>query len=104
MQGLVLLLVFFGTAMLVLGTYALINRRRLAATAMLRQRMGDDSPIGTPTANILRDLRRSSLPALDRLLDSMSVSEALDFELRRVRVVRSASSCSAARSPRRSCC
>jgi tight adherence protein B len=83
MQGLVLLLVFFGTAMLVLGTYALINRRRLAATAMLRQRMGDESPIGTPTANILRDLRRSSLPALDRLLDSMSVSEALDFELRR---------------------
>jgi tight adherence protein B len=83
MQGLVLLLVFFGTAMLVLGTYALINRRRLAATAMLRQRMGDESPTGTPTANILRDLRRSSLPALDKLLDSMSISEALDFELRR---------------------
>src|SRR5689334_4531638 len=83
MQGLVLLLVFFGTAMLVLGTYALINRRRLAAAAVLRQRMGDDAPTAAPTANILRDLRRSSLPALDHLLDSLAVSEALDYELRR---------------------
>lgn len=83
MQGLVLLLVFFGTAMLVLGTYALINRRRLAAAAVLRQRMGEDAPTAAPMANILRDLRRSSLPALDRLLDSMEVSEALEFELRR---------------------
>jgi tight adherence protein B len=83
MQGLVLLLVFFGTALLVLGTYALINRRRLNASAMLRQRMGEDAPTAAPTANILRDLRRSSLPALDRLLDSMAVSEALDYELRR---------------------
>lgn len=83
MQGLVLLLVFFGTALLVLGTYALINRRRLAAAAMLRQRMGDDGPSATPTTNILRDLRRSSLPALDKLLDSLAVSEALDYELRK---------------------
>jgi tight adherence protein B len=83
MQGFVLLLVFFGTALLVLGTYALINRRRLAAASVLRQRMGDEGSIATPAANILRDLRRSSLPALDRLLDSLSVSEALDFELKR---------------------
>ena len=83
MQGLVLLLVFFGTAMLVLGTYALINRRRLAAAAVLRQRMGDDGGVAVPTANILRDLKRSSLPALDHLLDSLAVSEALDYELRR---------------------
>ena len=83
MQGLVLLLVFFGTALLVLGTYALINRRRLNASAMLRQRMGEDAPTVAPMGSILRDLRRSSLPALDRLLDSMAVSEALDYELRR---------------------
>jgi tight adherence protein B len=83
MQGLVLLLVFFGTALLVLGTYALINRRRLNAAAMLRQRMGEDEPTVAPMGSILRDLRRSSLPALDRLLDSMAVSEALDYELRR---------------------
>jgi tight adherence protein B len=83
MQGLVLLLVFFGTAMLVLGTYAVINRRRLAAAAVLRERMGDDGPTSAPSTNILRDLRRSSLPALDRLLDSLSVSEALEYELRR---------------------
>jgi tight adherence protein B len=82
MQGLVLLLVFFGTAMLVLGTYAFINRRRLAAAASLRQRVGDSTPV-IPTANILRDIRRSSLPAVDRLLTSMSVTTALEYELRR---------------------
>jgi len=36
MQGLVLLLVFFGTAMLVLGSYAFANRRRLAAAISKR--------------------------------------------------------------------
>src|SRR5947209_18276512 len=82
MQGLVLLLVFFGTAMLVLGTYAFANRRRLAAAAALRQRVGDSAPV-IPQANILRDLRRSSVPAIDRLLDSVSLTPALEFELRR---------------------
>ena len=54
MQGLVLLLVFFGTAMLVLGSYAFANRRRLAAAASLRQRVGDNAPV-VIQANILRD-------------------------------------------------
>src|SRR5215207_2983864 len=82
MQGLVLLLVFFGTSMLVLGSYAFINRRRLAAAASLRQRVGDNSPV-VVTANILRDVRRSSLPAVDRFLGSLSATSALEFELRR---------------------
>jgi tight adherence protein B len=82
MQGLVLLLVFFGTAMLVLGTYTFANRRRLAAAAALRQRVGDNAPV-IPQANILRDLRRSSVPAIDRFLNSLSLTSAVEFELRR---------------------
>jgi tight adherence protein B len=82
MQGLVLLLVFFGTALLVLGSYAFINRRRLAAAASLRQRVGDNTPV-VVTANILRDVRRSSLPVVDRILESLSLTSALEYELRR---------------------
>jgi tight adherence protein B len=82
MQGFVLLLVFFGTAFLVLGTYAVINRRRLAAAEVLRRRMGDNAPI-VVQMNILRDNRRSSLVAIDSLLDSMRVSESLEYELQR---------------------
>jgi tight adherence protein B len=82
MQGLVLLLVFFGTAMLVLGIYAFLNRRRLAAAEMLRERMGDAAPVAS-TVNILRDDRKSSVAAVDRFLDSLNLSEAIDYELRR---------------------
>jgi len=82
MQGLVLLLVFFGTSLLVLGTYALINRRRLAAAEVLRRRMGDSAPIAMQM-NILRDDRRSSVRIIDALLDSMKVAEALESELLR---------------------
>jgi tight adherence protein B len=82
MQGLVLLLVFFGTALLVLGTYALINRRRLAAAEVLRRRMGDTAPVAAQM-NILRDNRRSSVGAIDTLLDSLKISESLEYELLR---------------------
>jgi tight adherence protein B len=83
MQGLVLLLVFFGTSLLVLGTYALINRRRLAAAEVLRKRMGDSAPVMAQQMNILRDDRRSSVNAIDSLLESMKVSESLAYELQR---------------------
>jgi tight adherence protein B len=82
MQGLVLLLVFFGTALLVLGTYALINRRRLAAAEVLRRRMGDTAPVAAQM-NILRDNRRSSVSAIDSLLDSLKISESLEYEMLR---------------------
>jgi tight adherence protein B len=81
MQGLVLLFVFFGTALTVLGTYAFANRRRLAAAEMLRQRLGDAAPVAA--INILREERRSSVGAVDRLLDSLNLSEAIDYQLRR---------------------
>src|SRR5829696_1638096 len=86
MQGLVLLMVFFGTAMLVLGTYAFMNRRRLAAARALRQRMGDNSPLPAGPTNILREEHRSSVRPLDRLLRSLSASAAIEDELRRAGV------------------
>jgi len=85
MQGFVLLLVFFGTALLVLGTYALINRRRLAAAEVLRRRMGDNAPV-VAQMNLLRERRRSSLGMVDSLLDSMRISEALEYEMQRAGV------------------
>ena len=82
MQGFVLLLVFFGTALLVLGTYAFINRRRLAAAEVLRKRMGDAAPVAAEQ-NILRQTHRSSVAPIDRLLESLQLTEAMEYELRR---------------------
>lgn len=82
MQGLVLLLVFFGTALLVLGTYAFLNRRRLAAAEVLRKRLGEAAPIA-PEQKILRETHRSSVAFLDQLLESLQVSDAIEYELRR---------------------
>jgi len=82
MQALVLILVFFGTSLLVLGTYAYVNRRRIAAMARLTGTSGDSAAASAPT-NILRDTRRSSVAAIDQLLSSMSITAALEFELRR---------------------
>ena len=69
MIGLVLLGVFFGVALLVLSTYGFINRRRLAAAAELRSRLGDAAPVAEPV-NILRQTRRSSLTIRTNLPDS----------------------------------
>ena len=82
MQGFVLLLVFFGTALLVLGTYAFINRRRLAAAEVLRKRMGDSAPVAVEQ-NILRQTHRSSVAPIDRFLESLQLTEAMEYELRR---------------------
>ena len=84
MQGLVLLLVFFGTAHARAGDVRVHQpppAQRVGHVAAAHGRRRADRC--ADRANILRDLRRSSLPALDRLLDSMAVSEALDYELRR---------------------
>lgn len=83
MLGLVLLLVFFGTALLVLGSYAFINRRRLAAAASLRARVGESGGGAPLPTNILRDNRRSGVPFIDNLLESLSLTTAVEMELRR---------------------
>ena len=85
MLGLTLLLVFFGTALLVLGTYAFLNRRRLAAAEVLRKRLGEAAPVA-PAQKILRETHRSSVAVLDRMLESAQITESLEYELQRAGV------------------
>lgn len=77
MQTLILFAVFFGTVFLVLGVFAFTNRRRLAAVSALRQRIDGGTAVG-PDLSILRDIRKSSVPFLDRLLSGSTVTSPIE--------------------------
>lgn len=81
MQTVVLFLVFFGTMLVVLGVYVFANRRRLEATAALKTRIGAVTS-GTQVY-ILRDLRKSAVPFLDRVLTGRSVTVLIEGALER---------------------
>src|SRR5213078_4614435 len=49
---------------------------------VLRRRMGDNAPM-VAQVNILRDNRRSSVGIIDAVLDSLKISESLEYELLR---------------------
>ena len=79
MQTLLLLGVFFGTAVLVLAVYAFTNRRRLEALSVLRERT-----VGGGLASdvvILRDQRKSAVPILDRILTGQTLTPKLERNL-----------------------
>jgi tight adherence protein B len=79
MQTVLLLGVFFGTAVLVLALYAFVNRRRLAALSVLRERTQ-----GRGLASdivILRDQRKSAVPILDRILTEQTLTPKLERNL-----------------------
>lgn len=80
MQPLVLFLVFMGSALVVVGAYAFINRRRLAAQEALRDRLAEhpEAP-----GSLLRDERKSAVPILDRLLTSHPLTPTAERLLRR---------------------
>jgi tight adherence protein B len=80
MSTLILALVFFGTLLLLVGTYVLVNRRQLQAADAVRARLGDSSE---ETINIFRDQSVSGLALLNRLLTGRSITEQLQRELRR---------------------
>jgi tight adherence protein B len=80
MQPLALFLVFSGSALLVIGAYAFINRRRLAAKEALRERA--EPTIALP-ASVMRDERKSAVPILDRLLTSHPVTPPIERLLQR---------------------
>ncbi|HEU4564551.1 MAG TPA: type II secretion system F family protein [Gemmatimonadaceae bacterium] len=81
MQLLILLLVFAGTMLLMVGTYAFLNRRRLAEAEALRARLTGVQPVGP--INIFRDDSVSGLAFLNRLLAGKSFTEMLAIELRK---------------------
>jgi tight adherence protein B len=87
MQMLVLILVFAGALLLIVGLYSFVNRARLAASAAARERL--HSPGRAEEISILRDSRVSSVGFLDRLLTDTSLSSMLEDELRRAGLRRS---------------
>ena len=81
MLAVVLVFVFLGTALSIVGAYAFVNRRRLAAAAALRQRVAAG---GEPSSlNLLRDVRASAVPVLDRILKARAFAPALARALQR---------------------
>lgn len=82
MQMLVLILVFAGSLLLVVGLYSFLNRARLAATSAARERLhGTGGRV--EEISILRDQRASSVGFLDKMLTDTSLSTMLEDELRR---------------------
>jgi tight adherence protein B len=83
MTGLVLVLVFVGAMLLVVGSFVFINRRRLSAADAARLRVGDAGGIVRSDAplSILRDERVSDVRALNELLSGKNFTIVLEKEL-----------------------
>lgn len=84
MELLILAGVFFGTLLLLVGVYAFVNRRQLAAAESARERLraGLD-PTGKGPISILRDDRSSQIPFLQRLLAGRALTYQISVELTR---------------------
>jgi tight adherence protein B len=81
MDALLLGLVFLGTVLLLVGTYAFVNRRRLGAAAEARARLAGIA--GPQDIRIFRDESLSGLALLNALLAGRSFSSVIAAELRR---------------------
>lgn len=80
MSALILVLVFLASLLLVIGVYAFVNRRRLAAEEAMRGRLMSTTAL---PPGVIRVERRSSIPILDRILTSHSLTPIVDRALRR---------------------
>jgi tight adherence protein B len=83
MTGVVLVLVFVGAMLLVVGSFVFLNRRRLSAADAARLRVGDAGGIVRSEAplSILRDERVSDVRALNELLSGKNFTIVLEKEL-----------------------
>lgn len=84
MRTLILFVVFFGTVFVVLGVFVFVSRRRLEEVAALRQRMGGSA--AQADVNILRDIRKSAVPIIDRLLSGQSITALVERAVARAGV------------------
>lgn len=75
MRLLILATVFIAVVGLILTAYLFINRRRLAAAAEARARLGGQHAEDTRT--ILRDVRDSDLPLMQRMLEGRDATDTL---------------------------
>jgi tight adherence protein B len=82
---LTLLLVFVGTAGLLLGIFVFANRRRLAAQEAIRERLagGPGGARADAQASILRDERVADIEVLNTLLSGKNVTQWATLELAR---------------------
>ena len=83
MQILILALVFFGTLMLLVGTFVFVNRRRLAEAGAVRARLAGVPPVPAGVTSIVKDERASEVPFLNRLLTGKALTARLSAELAR---------------------
>ncbi|MBL0940726.1 MAG: type II secretion system F family protein [Gemmatimonadaceae bacterium] len=83
MTAIVLVGVFIGALLLVVGTFVYLNRRRLSAADAARVRVGDAGGIlrSDIPVSILRDERVSDLAALNELLSGRGITIRLEKEL-----------------------
>ncbi len=84
MQTLILFVVFFGTVFALVGVYVFINRRRLEAVAALRERMRGGASMAD--VNILRDIRKSAVPIVDRFLSGQTLTPLIERAIQRAGV------------------
>ncbi len=83
MTAIVLVSVFLGALLLVVGTFFFINRRRLSAADAARIRVGDSGGLlrGDEPISILRDERASDVQALNEMLSGRNLTIRLEREL-----------------------
>jgi tight adherence protein B len=83
MTGLVLVLVFVGAMLLVVGSFVFLNRRRLSAADAARLRVGDAGVVARNDAplSILRDERVSDVRALNEFLSGKNFTLVIEKEL-----------------------
>lgn len=85
MATLILFVVFFGTVFLLVGIYGFVNRRRLETMSALRQRMSNSGGAAAEL-NILRDVRKSAVPFLDRFLSGQTITPLIEGTIQRAGV------------------
>ena len=83
LQFLTLIAVFLGTTGLLYGGYIFLNRRKLAASDAMMERLREVEQATVASQSILRSDTVSDLPALDRLLASRKWTVTLAGRLAR---------------------
>ena len=83
LQFLLLLVVFAATTGLLYGGYLFVNRRRLAESDAVMERLREAEQATIVARSILRDDTFSDLPVLDRLLSRIAWRQELTQRLRR---------------------
>ena len=81
MQMLLLVAVFGGTVLLLVGTFAFVNRRRLSAADAARARLKMVGNAPGAAASILRDERVSDVAQINQLLSGRAVTGWITQEL-----------------------